>query len=184
MTDSPKTDEILRINDLRQRRATQFSLVPDGTAREALTRALDILAIRKLRFEGALAPEGGRDWRLDGTLGATVVQPCVVTLEPVTTRIEVPVTRRFLADMPDAPQGEDEVEMPEDDTIEPLGATVDLGQIMAEALALALPDYPRAPGVELGETVVAPPGAEPLRDADLKPFAGLAALRGKLGKEE
>ena len=32
--------------------------------------------------------------------------------------------------------------MPEDDAIEPLPETLDLGEVLAEALALALPAYP------------------------------------------
>ena len=81
-----------------------------------------------------------------------------------------------------APEGA-EIEMPEDDTQEPLPEVIDLGAVMAEALALALPDYPRAPGAELGEAVFAAPGVAALRDADLRPFAALAKLRPQ-GEEE
>ena len=38
-----------------------------------------------------------------------------------------------------------EVEMPQDDATEALGDTIDLHGLFAEALALALPDFPRAP---------------------------------------
>ena len=48
------------------------------------------------------------------------------------------------------------------------------------ALALALPLYPRAPGAELGQAVFAEPGTAPLKDEDLRPFAGLAGLKAKL----
>ena len=44
--------------------------------------------------------------------------------------------------------------------MEPLPQALDLGEVMVEALALALPPYPRAPGVELGEVVATEPGAE------------------------
>jgi uncharacterized metal-binding protein YceD (DUF177 family) len=57
---------------------------------------------------------------------------------------------------------------------------IDLPAIAAEALALALPLYPRAPGAELGPTQHAHEGVTPLQDADLKPFAGLSALAAKL----
>ena len=70
--------------------------------------------------------------------------------------------------------------MPEDDTAEPLPEVIDLTEVTREALALALPLYPRAPGAELGEAVFAAPGTAPIRDEDLKPFAGLAALKAKL----
>jgi uncharacterized metal-binding protein YceD (DUF177 family) len=86
-----------------------------------------------------------------------VVQPCVVTLEPVTTRIEEPVERRFRAELPEPLPGA-EVEMPEDDALEPLPETLDLGRVMTEALALAVPEYPRAGRRELGAAVFTEPG--------------------------
>jgi hypothetical protein len=91
----------------------------------------------------------------------------VISAEPVTTRIDTPVVRRFLREMP-VPT-EPEAEIPDDDTLEPLGPVIDPGAVMAEALALALPDYPRAPGAALPEGLA----PEPLAN----PFAALAALR-------
>jgi hypothetical protein len=51
---------------------------------------------------------------------------------------------------------------------------------MAEALALALPDYPRAPDAELEAGQFAAPGVAPMTDDEAKPLAGLAALRDRL----
>lgn len=167
----------LRVADLSARRETTFDLRPAPADLTVLATDLGLDALRKLRFAGRLIPEGARDWRLEAVLGATVVQPCVVSLAPVTTRIDEPVTRRYLADpAPILPEG-DEVEMPEDDSAEPLPAVIDIHAVMAEALALALPLYPRAPGAELGQLEVAPPGAEPLTEDKVHPFAGLAMLR-------
>jgi uncharacterized metal-binding protein YceD (DUF177 family) len=156
----------------------EIGLVPDAEARARLAEELGLLGLRKLRLTGRLIPEGKRDWRLEASLGATVVQPCVVTAEPVTTRIDEPLTRRYLAQMPE-PEG-DEVEMPEDDTAEPLPATLDLAAVIAEALALALPLYPRAEGATLDSAQFAAPGVAPMTDEDAKPLAGLAALRDRL----
>ena len=167
-----------RVADLPQNAPTPFELTPDAEARAALARELGLSALRKLRFDGRIIAQGKRDWLLEGHLGATVVQPCVVTLEPVTTRIETDVRRLFLAEMPEPEAGE--VEMPEDDSIEELGAWIDPAAVMAEALALALPLHPRKEGAELGEAVFTEPGKTPLRDEDAKPFAGLAALRDAL----
>ena len=55
--------------------------------------------------------------------------------------------------------------------------------LSCEALSLALPLYPRAPGAELGAQVFAPPGAEPLTDDVIKPFAGLAGLARSMKKD-
>ena len=61
--------------------------------------------------------------------------------------------------------------------VEPMPEVIDLAEVAAEALALALPLYPRAPGAELGEPWCLPPdGVTPLTDADLKPFAALPRL--------
>jgi uncharacterized metal-binding protein YceD (DUF177 family) len=139
---------------------------------------MDLLALRKLSFTGDLAASGSADWQMTGRLGATVVQPCSVTLAPVTTRIDAAVSRLYqpVFVAVDAP----EAEMPEDDTLEPLGAWIDPGEVMREALALHLPEYPRADGAELGEMTVAEAGVTPLRNDDLKPFAGLAELRAQM----
>ena len=157
-----------------------FALEPDAPSRAAIASELGIVGLKKLRFTGTLAPSGRRDVTLEADLGATVVQECVVTGAPVTTRIEEEVTRRYLSDWIE-PEG-DEVEMPEDDSAEPLPAVIDVEAVMAEALALALPLFPRAEGVEPVEVSVAEPGQEPMTDEDAKPFAGLRALRDDLSK--
>lgn len=185
MPDRPDNSAVYRVSALSPRRPRPFEIVPDAAALRAVADDLGLQALRKLRFAGEISAEGEADWRLDAHLGATVTQACVVTLEPVTTRIEEDVTRRFLRDWPPPEERQgDEVEMPEDETIDPLGSEIDLWAVMTEALALALPAYPRAERAELAQRAAAPPGAEPIADADLKPFAGLAALKKKLEDPE
>ncbi|MEM9426783.1 MAG: DUF177 domain-containing protein [Pseudomonadota bacterium] len=159
-----------------------FNLRPDETVRREIAARLDLLSLRKLTFAGTVAPFGARDLKLDGTLGATVVQPCVVTGDPVTTRIDGPVMRAYLAEM-EMPEAE-EAEMPEDDSAEPLPASIDLAAVMEEALAIALPDWPRADGVEPVDLTVTEPGVAPMTDEDARPFAGLKALRDKMSGED
>ncbi len=183
MNEKPTESPILRISSLETDRPTEFCLQPDAGARKSIAVELDLLALRKLRFQGTVAPVGDADWLLTAELGATVVQPCVLTLEPVTTRLDVPVSRRFVAGFaPVTTDEEEETEMPEDDSIEPLGREIDLFAVMTEALSLALPLYPRAAEAELEETTFSEPGTEPMKDEDLRPFAGLASLRDKLDK--
>ena len=182
MSNSSESPRTLRVADLPQNRVTAFELRPDAAGLEAIAKEMDLLGLRKLAFKGTVRAEGKSDWLLEGTLGATVVQACVVTLEPVTTRIDGPVRRLYLADpSPILPEGE-EIEMPEDDTAEPLGDIIDLEGVMIEELALALPAWPRAPGAEIGSITVTEPGQTPLTEEAIKPFAGLAALRDKMGK--
>lgn len=169
---------LLRLADLAASRGTSFALTPDADERHAIADTLGIVGIKKLRFAGTLTPQGRRDWVLSADLGATVVQDCVVTLAPVTSRIDETVTRQYLSDLPELTGTE--VEMPEDDTAEPLPDTIDLYAVLTEALALALPLYPRAAGAALGQTVYTEKGVTPLTDEAARPFAGLGALRDSL----
>ena len=184
--DSPKDSPAdlpslpFRVVAIAGRSATHVKFAPDAAARKAIAAALDLLSLPQMMFDGDIRPSGKRDMVLSGTLTALAVQACSVSLQPVRTKITEVVTRQFLAEY-EVPKGE-EVEIPEDDTIEPLGDVIDAAAVAIEALALALPLYPRAPGVELGEVVVAAPDVEPLRDADLKPFAGLARLIARADK--
>lgn len=172
----------LRLADLATRKPTDFELVPTADERKAIAAELGILGIKKLRFAGALTPQGRQDWTLTADLGATVVQECVVTLEPVTTRIDAKLTRSYVADMPEIEAAE--VEMPVEDTVEELPETLDLAQVMIEALALELPLYPRAEGAALPDAVFTEPGIAPMTDDEAKPFAGLGALRDRLEKKD
>lgn len=174
----------LRVADLPTTRPTRFELVPDEAALSAIAQELGLVELRKLRFKGEIRAEGREDWLLTADLGATVVQSCVVTLEPVTTRIDEKITRRFVAQLPEDASDEDEVEMPEDDTLEPLGNVIDPAAMMIESLSLSLPLYPRAEGAELSEAQFTEPGKKAMTDEETKPFAGLAALRDKLEKKD
>ena len=178
MTDSPA----LRVADLPQNRPTPFDILPDTAMLTALAKELDLRGLRKVKFAGKIEAQGRHDWLLTAKLGATVLQNCVVSLEPVSTRIDIPVTRHFLAriEIPDEP----EVEMPDDDNVEQLESHIDPQAIMIEALALALPQYPRKENAELGEAVYTEPGQEPMRDKDTRPFAGLAELQNQLKKDQ
>lgn len=178
MTDKSLTT--LRIADL-PRDGRDIALAPDANSRAAIADALGIIAVKKLRFTARLSPHGQRDWELIGELGASVVQSCVVTLEPVATRIDEPVQRTYLHAMPEVEGAE--IEIPQDD-VEPLPQTLDLIALVTEALALALPQFPRAPGASLGDAVFTEPGKAAMRDQDVRPFAGLAELRNSLGKKD
>ncbi len=169
---------VFRTADLPQKKVTPLELTADAPLRKALAADLGVAQIKKLTFKGQLRAAGKTDWSLTGHLGATVVQPCVVTLDPVTTRIEEDVTRQYISDWQD-PE-DPEVEMPEDDTTEPLGPEIDVMATITEALSLAIPAYPRADGAELGAMIHAEPGIEPLNEETVKPFASLADLKKKL----
>lgn len=175
MTDSTPPRPRFRVAHLNPRQPTDFALGPDPAARDALAVELGLSALPRLRFSGQIRPVARDAWEVVGRLSARVVQPCVVTLAPVTTDLHDEV-RRLYSPHVTQPEG-DEAEMPDDET-EPLGQFIDVEAIMAEALSLALPLYPRAARAEPLDA--RPEAPEPGR----KPFAGLAGLLKKSGEPE
>ena len=184
--DQPGFSHLLSVEALARHGETRINLRPDTSALAAIASYLDLLGLRKVSLTGVLAPFGRRDWQLTARLGATITQPCVVSLQPVTTRIDEAVERVWLAKMPgrDKAGGADgsdgDTEMDENTSLEPLGRDIDIGRVLSEALALALPLYPRAVDAVLEQENFAAPGVTPMRDEDTRPFAGLADLRDKL----
>ncbi|MGR3540978.1 MAG: YceD family protein [Hasllibacter sp.] len=151
-----------------------FDWRPDPEATKAMAERLGLLGLSKVRLNGSVRPDAG-GWRLDARLGATVRQPCGITLAPVATRLEEEVLRRY-GEAPPAPPGETEMSA-EADEWEEAPDTLDLAAVAEEAISLALPAFPRAEGAELGEAVFAEEGVAPMTDEDARPFAGLRALR-------
>ena len=179
----PVLSQPIRIADLPQGKPTPFRLVPDAGELERLADRMGVDELRKVKLEVQIAPGPGRDWSLSGHLGATVVQPCRVTTDPVTTRIEEDVTRRYAADYVE-PE-DDELEMDADETVEALPTLIDPGALLEETLALAIPPFPRSEAAEELDLSAAPPGAAPLDAETVKPFAGLAALKAQMeGKSD
>lgn len=173
MTDISGHPLRLRVAHLDPHRPNSFALRPDADTRAAIAQELDLIGLPRLGFMGQIRATSGEAWELQGTLTARVTQACVVTLKPVKTTLETQARRLYTPHL-STPEG-DEVEMP-DDELEPLGQFIDVSAVMVEELALALPEYPRAEGADLGNPAKdEEPGADTRR-----PFAGLdQLLRGK-----
>jgi uncharacterized metal-binding protein YceD (DUF177 family) len=129
----------------------------------ALALRFGIPAVHALAAELVLRREPGGAIAAEGELVAEVTQDCVVTLEPVRQSVRAPLRLRFL---PEGDAFSDDPEAPDEITIE--GDFLELGEAVAEQLALALDPYPRAAGL-------AEPPPEPGPTAVPSPFA---ALRG------
>jgi uncharacterized metal-binding protein YceD (DUF177 family) len=128
------------------------------------------------RLAAALHAKPGADGRIRvvGRITAGVVQVCVVSLEPFETALDVPYESLFLRqDLLDAePEGLLDPEAIDEEGY--TGTHFDLGESVAQALALALDPWPRNPDA------VAP--ADQASDDDTpppaSPFAVLARRRG------
>lgn len=172
----------LRVADINPHRPVEVDIAPDAALRAKLAEALDLTALPMLRLRGRLVASGAEDWVLEARMEAEVVQPCVVSLRPVTSHLDEELHRRWTPDLPE-PDG-DEVEMGEgDDEVDALGPVIDLGAVLAEALALALPPWPRAKDAEM-PAAAGDDGGQAVNgdDEGRRPFADLARLLEGRGK--
>lgn len=140
------------------------SYVVTATADEcaALAVRLHIPAVSSVRCSFTLRARG-TVVTAEGDLVAHVVQECVVSLEPVVQEVRERFVLRFVPEgretEDDAPDSPDEIPYG--------GLKIDLGEAVAEQLALALDPYPRRPDAVLGDAAA----------GDGSPFGALAGLR-------
>jgi hypothetical protein len=148
---------------------------PDELAR--IARALDLVACASLTADYAIAPLFEGRYRVSGTLRAEIEQACVVTLEPVSSRIEERFEVTFWPEdeMP-APQS-GELDMDDEPEPEPmLAGQIAVGRVAFECLAAAIDPFPRRAGAKLEvATAAAQGGADP----SASPFAVLASIKAK-----
>jgi uncharacterized metal-binding protein YceD (DUF177 family) len=133
-------------------------LCADAGERRALARRFGLLELDRLRATGWLERgDDSHELRFHGRLEAELAQACVVSLEPVPASIRQPVERRYRRIDPAAASAlaaEDDTvwvigEDDEESEVELVsGRTIDLGEAIAEELALALDPYPRAPSAD------------------------------------
>lgn len=151
--------------------------------RAALADRFSIPSIDTLRAELTLRVlAGGAVVRVTGRIQAQVVQTCVVTLEPVPESVDERFSLSFGREVAEEIGAEIELSLDEEDPPDPIvDGSIDVGEAVAEHLALALEPFPRKPGIvfEGGEEEAAGEAEEP--EEKPNPFAVLAQLRKNKG---
>lgn len=158
----------------------RLTLSPDADVRAALARRYGILGIDALEARVLVKPAMPAGiLRVEGEIEADVEQSCVVTLEPVKQHVSEHFTVEFGAVKE---QVDLELTLEDDDPVEPLeNGGFDLGEVVAQYLALGLDPWPRAPGVSLEDQAEKLPSGDVVTlDRPSGPFAGLAALKGEM----
>ena len=165
-----------------------LDIVADGAERAALARRFGLDSLGALTASVTLTKLGAaRRVRLSANFSADVVQSCVVTLEPVPSRIEDAFVLVYDEDAGEPAEAETVVLLKGQDSPEPWsGDVIDVGEAVAEHLALALDPYPRATGADSSALGSAPGGADAGKEGDdadgefsESPFKKLAKLRRK-----
>ncbi len=124
----------------------RLKLEADVAARAILAERFGLLSIDSLSAQVEVFPWRKMGLSVEGIFSAEVTQACVVSLEPVQASLSQTFVLRYRPLVP-AGEGNREVEVNplEDEPPENLPETgIDLGEIVAEQLVLALDPYPKA----------------------------------------
>jgi uncharacterized metal-binding protein YceD (DUF177 family) len=162
--------EFSRPFDLRElgRGPVELAATPDECA--ALARRFALVSVKRLAATLTLEPDGAAV-NAHGRMKAAIVQSCAVSGEDLPVTIDEPLALRFV---PETPVEVEEIELAGDelDEIPYSGQTIDLGEAVAQSLALAIDPYATGPEAE---RVRKEAGLQD--EAASGPFAALAALK-------
>lgn len=180
MTTRPEFSRTVRVDTLSAA-PRQLSIGADESERAALARRFGLVGIERMTAEASLT-RSGEEVRAHGILSAAVVQSCVASHVPVPAEVEEEFSVVFRPH-PAGVSDEEEIELSEGelDVIFYDGAAVDIGEAVAETLSLSLDPYPRSKEAEAALREAGVKSEEEQR-AETSPFAGLAALKDKIGK--
>jgi len=160
----------LPLNQIRD--GERIDLSADEPERRSIAERLGLLSLDRLEAHATLERKG-EIVRVRGRLKAALCQSCVVTDEPVDAHADEAFDIYFLPE-PTSSSSEEEVELRESDcdVVFHDGSAIDLGEAIADSLALSLDPYPRSAGAEatLKEAGV-------LTEEEAGPFAALAKLK-------
>ncbi len=169
--EEPLLDASIRLDALPPE-GRSIAVTANDEQRERLAERLDLSTVE--RFEARLEAKkfkGGIE--VKGQLQAEITQPCVVTLDPVTQKIDEPVERIFLPGHEHTatyqPGAEIFVDLEDENLPDRFeGPEIDLSELLIEVLSLAIDPYPRKEGAEVPPEFNA--DAEPEEDS---PFSRL-----------
>lgn len=166
--------EFARMYDPRLLPGAEQVLTASTEECAALARRFDLVRIDRLEARIMLDKDGVATTAV-GRLLADIVQSCAVSGEDLPVSIDEPVSLRFVPEgAPSAPDEEIELEADELDEMAYAGSQFDLGEALAQTLALAIDPYAEGPNAEAARK------AAGLNEPEASgPFAALAALKKK-----
>ena len=139
-------------------------LAADEKECAALAKRFDLPRIHSLGGLLKVVPWRGGGLKVTGTLNASVDQVSVISLETFTSDLEFAIERYFLSPRAGQPMAEEDVDVIEN-------GSVDLGEILAESMALELDPYPRREGEVFNDIEELPESAK------VSPFTSLSKLK-------
>lgn len=167
--------EFSRTFDVRQCDGKQVHIIADQNERAALNERFGLVRIDRLEARLSLSRKD-RTVEVEGTIEAAFVQSCAVSAEDLPVSVSEEIFFRFVPKTDGhAPDEEVEIDAQDCDEIEYAGTSFDLGEAVAQSLALAIDPFATGPEAEEARAR--------LNDCSDSPFAALAALKSGTDKK-
>lgn len=173
---TPEFSRTVRVDTIGDR-ARAIEIAADENERVALARRFGLITLARLEGKVEVVRAAG-GIKANGRISAAVEQACVATGEAVPATIDEPFELLFVTGQGDDPAEEVELSEEELDIVEYDGQAVDLGEALAQTLALALDPFPRSPDAD-----AALRAAGVLSEEEAGPFGALAGLKQALAKK-
>ena len=156
------------------RHAQGMTITADTNEREALAKRFNLLSLTRLEADYTLS-ENDSGIEARGHMRAELAQPCVATGGAVPETIDTEFLLRFVTERGDDGNDEElEIDSEDCDVIGYDGQTIDMGEAVAETMALAMTPYPRS-----GDADAYLKEAGVLSEEQASPFAVLQSLKDK-----
>ncbi len=165
--------ELSRPIDARLSDGRTVEVIASEAERAALAARFGLVRIDSLAATVTIAVEGDTA-DATGRLEAEIVQSCAVSGEDLPVSISEPLALRFVPEGSLPPPTDEEIELDPDapDEIEYTGERFDLGEAVAQSLALAIDPFATGPQADEARRK-----AGLLGEGEAGPFAALAALK-------
>jgi uncharacterized metal-binding protein YceD (DUF177 family) len=164
--------EFTRIIDIRHIDSKPVELVASAEECRALAKRFALVSVDRLAATLTLSRDADAV-TARGRLKAAIVQSCAVSAEDLPAKIDEALALRFVQEISGDPSEDDEIELSDADCDEiPYeGERIDLGEAIAQSLALAIDPFAVGPDAEKMRA------SGLLGEDKLSPFAALAALK-------
>lgn len=162
--------ELSRWVAVRQCEGREVEVIANEAERARLAERFDLVRVESLEARFLIGRDGATI-TATGRMRASIVQSCAVSGEDLPARIDEPLALRFVAE-PTAGDDEIELEADELDEITYEGDRFDLGEAVAQSLALAIDPFATGPEADRVRREVGLD--EPERE---NPFAALKGLK-------
>lgn len=172
MSGTPEFSRVVRAEQVK-RLTGETHIEASEAERAALAKRFGLAALDRLEADYALTEEAGAILAR-GRVRATLAQPCIASGEPVTETIDTDFALRFVVEDGAAEGEELELDAEDVDTVGYDGQAIDMGEAVAETMALAMTPYPRSPDAD---AVLKEAGV--LSEEQASPFAALLGLKRK-----